>query len=261
MRRLLNVGLLVGLILSSGACLIVVSDYWRRQPVPAESFTRTFDLQPGSDVFLENLDGDIEIQGWDSDEAEVFVEKMFGAPPNWEFGIFRKGSVLADVRIETVEGGLRVQTLPASGGATGGVNYILRLPHHVNLRRVSGRSGQIVVSGVYGQASVELIEGDVVVENASGSLSLFIERGSADVELLDVREQDSVRITANNGDVTLRLEPNVNARIDVSASQPVESEFETEPVSQAGRVRLQLGEGGAEMSVASFNGRVRIVRQ
>jgi hypothetical protein len=96
------------------------------------------------------------------------------------------------------------------------------------------------------------------VENYSGSLKAQVWRGRIEAEVLDLRSEDEVQLTARAGDLTLYLEKGVSAKIEAEASAWVTSEFDLGTAPPANKVSAVLGSGGAILTLKALNGRIAL---
>jgi hypothetical protein len=103
---------------------------------------------------------------------------------------------------------------------------------------------------------VEIESGDITVKNFSGSLTASVLKGSVETELYDLRSEDGIRITAQEGDITLFLEPEVVAHIDARAPKgTILSEFDLGVSLPAREISVEIGgEGGAFLSLSASGG-------
>jgi DUF4097 and DUF4098 domain-containing protein YvlB len=139
------------------------------------------------------------------------------------------------------------------------IHFVISVPHSINLTDIRINRGQVHLADVYGNVRVELDEGDISVENFSGSLDLTLIRGSAEAEVLDLRKDDEVKITTKEGDVTLLLQPEVSVRLEASATNgEVNSEFDLGQDLPAKKVSAQIGKAEAAVQLMTLNGDIHL---
>jgi len=186
---------------------------------------------------------------------------MFTPPPGRNLRVYTDMKrMLSDIRIERTEGNVSVETFPAAGMEKASrVDYLLRVPRYIHLDRIVLEKGDVWISGIYGTADISVEKGDVTVENFSGSLHIRTGTGSADVYLFDLRGRDEIVIIAEEGDLSINLEEQVNAVIESETmSGMIRSEF-TEMTFQSGEMYQDtLGEGGARITVRTGKGDISI---
>jgi hypothetical protein len=261
MRALSALTVLAALFLSL-SCVIAVVDTRRpeRPNISLSHFDRDLPLRSGGSIFLENSAGDIRIDGWDEETVELVVEENLGYPPSARFYFLGWGRPKPDVRIEGSEEEIRIQN-PRSEKKDDHrlFEFRLKVPRSVHLREIRNGQGDIQISDIYGSARINGKEGAVRVLNFSGPLEVVLEKGDVEAELLDLRPQDEVTITVEEGDITLYLEPGIGAELEAEApAGEVASEFETAEPLPARAMAMKLGEGGARISLTARRGNLKI---
>jgi len=228
---------------------------------PSEQFHRIVSLKQGGTLSLVNVDGRIEILGWDRDEIEINAEN---ASPQWQerkIRVFSIGRFKPRVDVDKFEDFVKIKTrLLSDEQERPGVDYYLNVPRSIFLKEIVGRKGSVLIADLYGEAYVELEEGEVRVENFSGSLTVSVTRGSVILEVYDLRSEDEVRITIAAGDISVYLQPEVEAQVDARAPNgSIMSEFDLGVALPAKEITSQIkGEEGAYLSLSASDGNIHI---
>jgi hypothetical protein len=254
------------LILGSAACIIpvYVDDAGRYSRPGPLMFEKTVPLDRGGSIAVENPVGDVEVFGWDRNEVQVSAEAGWDWRRERRINVYGPGGDIPEVDVEKVGDVLRIK-LRTEGREDEGarpVRIILNVPRPVALREVIVRRGRITIGDIYGKARLSIDDGDVRVENYSGSLDVSVERGSVEAEILDLRPEDVVRLVSRQGPVTLFLEPGVSARIEAEAPNGrITSDFDLGPAAsgkkKVGATTVGRGEGGS-IALTASNGDVRL---
>jgi len=241
----------------TGACVIAVEDpsaqgkFW-----PGGTFRKNLDLESGGAVSLDNGNGNVEILGWKDEKIEISAQGSRGAVKSP--GIYFIGDRFSppDVHVQSKNDVVIIRTDEAEfEDPDDVVHYVLRVPHSVNLDSIRNGRGRISVSDIYGRALLDADEGEIKVSNYSGSLDVRLGSGSLEAEILDLRPQDSVRIKVEHGDILLRLEPDVAARLIAEApAGNIRSELDLGQPLPAHKVSLKLGSGQASIELTALEG-------
>jgi DUF4097 and DUF4098 domain-containing protein YvlB len=244
------------------SCVIAVVDFRDNvEGFPSEGFYKIVPLEPGGTLSLENIDGDIAIYGWERNEVEVTAEKLVPRSYGRRVRVFSLKHMMPQIELDRFEGFVKIRTKAASGIRGGGiVNYEVMVPQSIDLKNIIGKEGNIVISDLYGKVFAELERGDVTVKNFSGSLTVSAMVGSVESELYDLRSEDEVKITTNEGDITIFLQPEVTAHIDAQAPNgSILSEFDLKESLPAREVSVEIGgEGGAFLSLSTLKGDIHL---
>jgi hypothetical protein len=221
-------------------------------------FDKVYPLAAGGNFQLDNINGSVQVDGWDRDEVEVSAVKTAQNDP----------SDLDQVQIdvESMPGQVAVHTLyPSSDGNGVMVEYHVHVPYRVLLANVKTVNGSVSVRGVQGGGDLHSVNGDVDVKDSAGHFNAKTTNGNLNVQLRKVEKNTPMDIETVNGSVVLSLPSNVRANLkvqnmngDFSSELPVNSS--TVP-SNAGEFRAKLGNGGGEINLRTINGAIHLIRE
>jgi hypothetical protein len=260
MKRTIFAFFTVSMLLSSACVIAVVDSSSQGQFWSKSTFRKTLDLKSGGAVSLENSIGNIEITGWEDERIEISAEASRESPKSAGIYFFGRRFSPPDVRVRSTGNSVRIGTNETGYEDQDGlVNFILRVPHSVNLDSIRNGRGRIAVSDIYGRALLDADEGEIKVSNYSGSLDVRLGSGSVEAELLDLRPKDSVRIRVERGDIVLLLEPDVAAQIIADApAGNIFSELELGQPVPAKKLSVKLGDGQASIELTADGGDIRV---
>jgi len=141
------------------------------------------------------------------------------------------------------------------------VDFSLRVPRSVDLRDVVSGEGEVRISDLFGRIVLDVRDGDVTVENFSGSLDAAVLSGSVRAEVLDLRAGDVIKIVVKEGDITLGLQEDVRIRIEAMAPEgEISSELDLGRQLPSSRLDARTAEDGALISLKALEGDIRILR-
>ena len=243
------------------SCFYIRVDYppeWGR--TPADEFHKNVPLSPGGTLSLENVNGNVEIHGWEMDELEVYAEKTIQLPDQPKFYVFPRRNFTPGIVFDKFENFVKIRTKNISENREFAfVDYYIDVPRSINLKDIMVRNGNIFISDVQGDAHLDLEEGDITVESFSGSLSASTARGSVDAMLFDLREQDEIVITSHEGDITLSLQENASAHLMAAFPDgKIFSEFDIDVPSEEKKLETQWGKSGPHISLTALKGNIKI---
>jgi len=244
-----------------GSCIIAVYDYPGSTGFqPFEEFQRFLPFPPGGTLSLQNTDGSIEIVGWEDHECEVYAERRIPRTMERRLRIMKFDHYIPKIEIDSFESFIKIHTIPAPAeDASNIVDYFIRVPDAVILKDIINRRGDIVIADIYGEVYAETQKGDVTVDNYSGSLHVSVETGNVEARLFDLREEDEIVLSSNHGQITLYLQPDVSARLEMFAPNgEIVNEFASESPSPLKTSSFKLGEGHAWISVTVENGNITL---
>ena len=216
--------------------------------------TKTFPLDADGSFALGQLAGDISIEGWDSEEAEVRITKRGGtAAQRAEVGILHAHDG-DELRLETTGGG--------SGGVRD-VQYAVKLPRRLGRIEISARDANVRLAGLGGQIAVNLMRGNIDLDGVSGTVSTRTTKGHTKVALADATPAEPQVFNGVNGDIELRLKAGTNAELKaetidgrVEADDDLGLRVERRLAGEQAVGRL--GAGGHPIVIKTVSGNIKI---
>jgi len=220
-------------------------------------FEQIYPLPAGGSFLLQNVNGNVQVVGWDRDEVEVRAVKT---AKNDQRDL---GQVRIDV--ESQPGQVTVHTrYPKGEGVEVAVEYHIHVPYRALLGNVETVNGCVLVRGVDGGGELRSVNGDVEVLDSSGRFSAKTTNGNLHFELRKVLDGAPMNLETVNGSVVLGLPSNTRANLkvlhmngDFYSELPVTSALAS-PAVRA--FRAKLGVGGGEISLRTINGGIRLLR-
>jgi DUF4097 and DUF4098 domain-containing protein YvlB len=157
-----------------------------------EDFHYTYDLKPGGRLIVENLNGSVEILGWEKESVQITGTKYAS-----------REDLLKELKIEAKSGdnSVEVRTVhPIGRHGNMGAKYFIRVPRQVQLERINSSNGQIRVEDIQGNAHLETSNGGIRLRQFEGRLDARTSNGPVEADSIG---GDAVVHTSNGG---IRLE-------------------------------------------------------
>jgi len=112
----------------------------------SKEFNQTYSLQPGGTFELQNVNGTVEVQGWDKDVVEVHAVKTAKVR---EADLER-----VSIDVDAKPNGVSILTrYPQNEGVEVAVEYTIHVPHGAKVEHLGTVNGTLRVAGV-GEAEV-----------------------------------------------------------------------------------------------------------
>jgi len=219
-----------------------------------EEFHKTVPLSANGRVSLENINGNVEITGWDKNDVQIDAVKSA-----------RDQQRLDEAKIEVEGSGdavhIRTRYPEGSHDNLASVHYTLHVPQGSQLEKISLVNGNLEISQVLGDVEASLVNGKLTAHDLSGRARLSTVNGTSDVGFRSLTNVRDVKISAVNGSINLVLPASPNAEISASTvNGNIKSDFpiqvETNLVGK--RVKGTLGSGGTQISLSNVNGSTHI---
>jgi hypothetical protein len=224
----------------------------------SQIFQQTYPLPSGGSFLLENVNGSVQVDGWERDEVEVRAVKTSQNDPN--------DMERVKIEVKSEPGQVAVRTrYPNGEGVEVAVDYHIHVPYRVLLGNVETVNGSVLVRGVEGSGALRSVNGNVEVFDSSGRFSAKTTNGNLHLEIRRLLDGGPMNIETVNGSVVLGLPSDARADLNVLSMNgdfyselPVTS---TAGSSTARTFRARLGQGGGPISVRTINGGIRLVLQ
>jgi hypothetical protein len=199
-----------------------------------EQIKKTFATPEGCDLVLENVQGHIEVEGWDQPETEVVAMRH----QEWAEVEMRQEGRQVVVRTRDERGPAGLFGADACirwffGGRTPAVDYTVHVPHASNLR-LKSVNGPIHVAQVAGEVHAHNVDGSVALESVAGEVVSETVNGSVQAAQL----QGKARLKAVNGKLQVQgghlgglTAEAVNGQIEVSAALAAEGRYDFHTVN------------------------------
>lgn len=227
-------------------------------------FDKTYPLSAGGKFQLDNVNGSVQVDGWDRNEVEVSAVKTAE----------NDTSDMEQVQIDvtSLPGQLAVHTrYPSSIGTAVSVEYHVHVPYKTLLGAVKTVNGSVSVRGVEGGGDLRSVNGNVEVTDSAGPFNAKTTNGDLRLQLRQVSSDAPMNIETVNGSVVLSVPSDTRADIDVqnmngdfSSDLPVVATTAAPVPTNAGAFHAfhaKLGTGGGEISLRTINGTIHLMRE
>jgi hypothetical protein len=214
---------------------------------------KTYPLQKGSAVSLKNVSGDIEVEGWDEDSAEVTITKHGGSPEARDAVRIIQTFAPNRLSLET----------PLVGNSDVEVQYQLKLPRTVAAVAIASLNSEIKLSEINGSVAIDLQKGSIELQNIGGLIKAKTIKGDIKAELAGTKQKGSQEFSTVKGDIELQFEGEVNADLKaetvdgkIEAAEDFHLQVDKRPVGQ--HVAGHIGAGGEPILAKTVNGNIKL---
>ncbi|MGH7992085.1 MAG: protein kinase domain-containing protein [Limisphaerales bacterium] len=236
-----------------------------------QDFNRTLPLSAQGRLRLDNVNGRIEIAGWDRNEVVIKALKHGKTQESVEAVRINVDSSPDEIVVHTElppgESGFSWSRLWSGdwnrNDAT--VDYAIQVPQHARLKQISSVNGNIVIEAVSGDVEASTVNGRVQVQGAASSLKVSTVNGQVETELASLGGIQSVSLNTVNGAIEATLPANADAEVTAdTVNGGMSSEFPELVVKKdfplSKHLKGTLGHGGATVKATTVNGSIRFHR-
>jgi DUF4097 and DUF4098 domain-containing protein YvlB len=221
----------------------------------SKEFNQTYSLQPGGTLDVQNVNGTVEVQGWDRDVVEVHAVKTAKVK---ESDLER---VLIDVSANP--GGVSILTrYPQNEGVEVAVEYTIHVPHGAKVEHLGTVNGTLRVAGVSEVDELRTVNGNIEVFEAESNVHAHTTNGNVHLELSHIHGFADTLAETTNGSVILALPRNTQADLEarcLNGNFQSELPFAAESSEKPREIHGKLGRGGSPIRLHTINGAIRVV--
>ena len=218
-------------------------------------WTARYALEPAGQITVENVQGNITVEGWDRAEVAVSVFKSAASPQ----------AHLDDVGVEVEAGdhALKLRTVyPGESKEAVRVDYRLRVPRQVRLDRLRTLGGDISVRDIEGSVDARTLNGNIRQSAIRGSVVARAINGNVAVSFRALPERSQpVQLETVNGTIRVSLPPRADADLQLSTlAGRVESKYAFS-VSEApgdSALKSRVGQGGVQVRLRTVRGDIQV---
>ena len=233
-----------------------------------ETIDRTLNVRPGTNFQIDNVNGGIEITGWDQPKIRIRATKRVESR---DTDMAREA--LKELKVEIRQSGnlVEVDTVHPRKGENGfldlifGTNLNMSVMYEINVPRTmnvaaDNVNGVIRLSDVSGVIELDTTNGKIDVARSSGSVDAETTNGSINVELVTVTRGREMSFETTNGRIALTIPSTLAAEINAATTNgSVRSELPlTTSRSSRTSVKGSLNGGGPEIRLRTTNGGIDI---
>jgi hypothetical protein len=217
--------------------------------------TKTYPLAKDGSFALRNFSGDITVEGWDEQQAEVKIIKHGGSEG--------AGNAVHVVREEGANR-LAFNSTPQTTGGAQEVKYIVKLPRNLReLEIISINSNVDLVNVHSASISINVQRGNIELEEVSGTINSRTTKGNTTVVLAEAAQGAPQVFNSINGNIEVELAPGMNAELkaetvdgDIDIDEDLDIKVERRVIGQQAVGRL--GTGGQPIVVKVISGNIKI---
>ena len=221
----------------------------------SKDFNQSYPLVPGGTFELQNVNGPVQVEGWDRNVIEIHAVKI---AKEKESDLDRV-SIEVDAKPNDVS---VVTRYPQNEGVEVAVEYTIRVPHGAKVEHIGTVNGTVKIAGVESVEELRTVNGNIEVYEGGGSVHAHTTNGNVHVELSRFPDEKGMAAETTNGSVLLAVPQDTQADLEarsLNGNFYSELPFMQETASRPREMRGKFGKGGAPIRLNTVNGGIRIV--
>jgi DUF4097 and DUF4098 domain-containing protein YvlB len=227
-----------------------------------EIVDRSYPLDAGGIVALENVNGDVSIEIWESAEVRMYAVKRSSSQDLLDRLEIEVSTERNAVRIDTQYPSMRHSD--HERGSFMKVEYTLTVPRTARLDDIDLVNGNLTVVGVEGGVSVATVNGNIDIRDCAGDAEISTVNGAIEARVDRLGHGDRLDMETVNGRLDLYLASSIDADVAAeSVNGKLRNDFGIE-VHKGKYVgsdfRGSVGGGGAKVELETVNGSINVHR-
>lgn len=226
-----------------------------------EHFSQTYPLAANGAVSLTNLNGDIEVVGWDKNEVSIKAEKSARDEEDLKKIEIIVEATADHVSIKTKHHKRDDESWWRRHGNTfGAVRYTVRVPAQLRRLKIDAMNSNISTEKVSADVKLETMNGRIRAVGLTGNAELDTMNGRISASFDRLTAGQKVSVDTMNGQCEVFVPADASARVAASSlNGRVSSELPmTIEKSSRRSLRGALGKGEGSLSLDSMNGSLSI---
>ena len=220
-----------------------------------QEFHKTVPLNADGRISLSNINGDVEITGWASNEVRIDAVKTARDQQRLDEARIDVNGSGSSVEIETHNPSHLMNNNPAS------VHYTLHVPQNARIDKISLVNGALTVQKLSGEIEANLVNGKLRASDLSGTADLATVNGTIEANYTSLNNVREIKLKSVNGSVNLQLPQSPNAEVEASTvNGGISTDF---PLTVKGHwvgknMSGTLGSGGVHIELSNVNGSIHV---
>jgi DUF4097 and DUF4098 domain-containing protein YvlB len=224
-------------------------------------------LQAGGYLSLENINGDVTIEGWKKNQVSISAVKN-GKPKDLD-------RIKVVLSVDKYEGKdwIHVETeyLESRGGflsflkGAGSIDYTIKVPSDAILEDIELVNGNLKVTGVTGYLSLGTVNGSITASGMAGNAWVETVNGNLDLSFDKMGKGQSVDLESVNGAIVIRIPAKASAHVEAETlNGNISNEFglTVEKGEWVGRsMKGLVGSGDARITLETVNGSIDVKKR
>ena len=189
-----------------------------------KDFRFSYSMKPGATFSLENMNGSVDVAGWDRNEVEI---------TGVQYGRTEAARDAVKIEITHSDTAATVRTVtPLTERQESGARYVVRLPRKVTLDRIVTSNGKVHIGDIEGAVKMKTSNGAVDITKITGAVDAQSTNGGVDANQITGAAhlhtsnghihaesvKGPIEATSSNGGIVLTLNEGLGGEIHASTS-------------------------------------------
>lgn len=226
-----------------------------------DEIVKNYNVSERAEFRLENINGEVEIKGWDKNEIKVTA---IITADNQE------ARDRITIEIDENGRGVSVETNYKKSSSwknnnSGSVDYLVMVPQQAKLAAIELVNGSLSIENVSGEMKIDLVNGSIVAKGLMNDSDINSVNGSIEVSYQGIsKDLKDISIDTVNGRIELNVPAEINANVDIETMHgSIRNDFglsADKNMFSGKNLHGTIGSGDIRISIESVNGGVRLLK-
>jgi DUF4097 and DUF4098 domain-containing protein YvlB len=226
-----------------------------------DEIEKSFTVTSESTFSLNNINGSVVITSWQENTIKVIANISAETQESYDdvtINMKQQGKNVS-VQTEYKENAYRQNKQAAR------VNYQVWLPEDANLSDIELVNGDLSIENISGEIDAEVVNGSIKATQLSGNSEISAVNGSVNVSYkAQAGDVDSIEIETVNGRIELFIPPSINANVSADTMHgTIKTAFgltAKKSTFSGYNLRGEIGSGGTKIDLDSINGSIKVLQ-
>jgi hypothetical protein len=226
-----------------------------------DTVEKSFDVSQQAVLRLANLNGGVDIEGWDKNEIKITAIITADDQEDRDRIKIQFHQSSNDVSVETEY----EKQLPwGRNDSSGRVDYKVMVPFGASLAEIDLVNGLLVIDKVKGEIKANTVNGAINVQGLADDVELNSVNGSIKATYHQIDNIDDIDLTTVNGSIKLYLPSELSATINAETMHgSIKTAFglsSNKKVFSGRSLSGSVGRGDININLESVNGSIKVMK-
>lgn len=226
-----------------------------------DTIEKSFDVSEQAVLRLANINGAVDIKGWDKNEIKVTA---IITAKNQKDRDRIKVEFDQNSNSVSVETEYEKQSSWGHNNNSGKVDYTVMVPFGASLADIDLVNGSLIINKVQGEIKANTVNGSINVQGLADDVELNSVNGSIKATYHQIDNIDDIDLTTVNGSIKLYMPSDLNATINaetmhgsIKTAYGISSD---EKMFVGRRLSGSVGSGDISINLESINGSIKVMK-
>ena len=227
-----------------------------------DTIEKLFDVSEQAVLRLANINGAVDIKGWDKNEIKVTA---IITAKNQKDRDRIKVEFDQNTDSVTVETEYEKQSSWGRNNSSGRVDYTVMVPFGTSLADIDLVNGSLVINKVEGEIKANTVNGSINVQGLADDVALNSVNGSIKASYQQINNNiDEIELTTVNGSIKLYMPSDLNATINAETMHgSIKTAFglsSNKKMFSGRSLSGSVGSGDIKIDLESVNGSIKVMK-